>query len=194
MGNSHHFCIARAIFFPLRLSHTSSNTILYGTTIFPIMSWELDLLEQMRDLNLRMHRLFNDHVRAQGASLAQLKLLLLIDRGGSIRATDITESLGQAPRTVTEAIDTLEREGLVVREPDPKDRRAKRISLTEAGRAKLEAAAPYRDQFAREFFVDLSERERTELLRVLQRLNRRLIAMGAPSNLGKAREGASSGQ
>lgn len=158
------------------------------------MSWELSLLEQIRDLHLRMHRLFNDHVRVQGASLAQLKVLLLIDRGGSIRATDITESLGQAPRTVTEAIDALEREGLVVREPDPKDRRAKKIRLTEEGRAKIEAVAPYRDRFAREFFIDLSEHERAELLRVLQGLNMRLIAMGAPSNLGKAEEDASSGQ
>jgi len=91
------------------------------------MSVQHELMEQMRDLHLRMHRLFNDRMRAQGASLAQLKLLLLIERCGEMRSTDIAEALGQAPRTVTEAVDAAERDGLVVRNPDPSDRRAKRI-------------------------------------------------------------------
>lgn len=159
------------------------NTILYGTTTFQRMNIEQELLEQMRDLHMRMHRLFNDRVRERGASLAQLKLLMLVDRAGSIRSTDIADSLGQAPRTVTEAIDAAQRDGLVVRQPDPNDRRAKRISLTPAGQQVVQDAAPQRDAFAAEFFEALSGADREEFLRLLKKLNDRIVEMGAPEGL-----------
>jgi DNA-binding MarR family transcriptional regulator len=158
------------------------------------MSIEQELLEQMRDLHMRMHRLFNDRVRAQGASLAQLKLLMLVDRAGSIRSTDIADNLGQAPRTVTEAVDALERDGLVVRSPDPNDRRAKRISLTPAGETVVRDAAPHRDAFAAEFFEALSQADRDEFLRILRKLNDRIMDMGAPSGLVDRTAKAGSGQ
>ncbi|NWK96232.1 MarR family transcriptional regulator [Sphingobium lactosutens] len=148
------------------------------------MSIEQELLQQMGDLHQRMHRLFNDRLRAQGASLAQLKLLMLVDRAGSIRSTEIADALAQAPRTVTEAVDGLERDGLVVRSPDPNDRRAKRISLTEAGSMIIRDVAPHRDTFAAEFFTALSASDMAEYLRILRALNDRIVEMGAPSSLG----------
>lgn len=158
------------------------------------MSIEQELLEQMRDLHLRMHRLFNDRVRAQGASLAQLKLLMLVDRAGSIRSTDIADNLGQTPRTVTEAIDTLERDGLVVRRPDQNDRRAKQISLTPAGETVVRDAAPHRDAFAAEFFEALPTADRDEFLRILMTLNDRIIEMGAPRGFAGRRPDTGSGE
>ncbi len=147
------------------------------------MSVQHELMEQMRDLHLRMHRLFNDRMRAQGASLAQLKLLLLIERCGEMRSTDIAEALGQAPRTVTEAVDAAERGGLVVRNPDPSDRRAKRINLTEEGRAVIRDVAPHREAFTAQFFGVLDSEDQEKFLTILQVLNDRLVEMGAPSTL-----------
>jgi len=147
------------------------------------MSVQHELMEQMRDLHLRMHRLFNDRMRAQGASLAQLKLLLLIERCGEMRSTDIAEALGQAPRTVTEAVDAAERDGLVVRNPDPSDRRAKRINLTEEGRAVIRDVAHHREAFTAQFFGVLDSEDQEKFLTILQTLNDRLVEMGAPSTL-----------
>ncbi|TCU57450.1 DNA-binding MarR family transcriptional regulator [Novosphingobium sp. PhB57] len=147
------------------------------------MSIQQEVLEQMRDLHLRMHRLFNDRMRAHGASLAQLKLLLLMERCGAMRSTDIADALGQAPRTVTEAIDGLERDGLVARSPDPSDRRAKRINLTEAGRAVIREVEPHRDAFAAQFFEVLGFEDLNTFLSILRTLNDRMIEMGAPSTL-----------
>jgi DNA-binding MarR family transcriptional regulator len=158
------------------------------------MSIQQDVLEQMRDLHFRMHRLFNDRMRAQGASLAQLKLLLLIERCGEMRSTDIADALGQAPRTVTEAVDGLERDGLVMRHPDPNDRRAKRINLTEAGRGVIREVEPHRDVFAAEFFACLPEQDLEKFLSILTTLNGRIVEMGAPSRLGAFRPDEGSGQ
>lgn len=147
------------------------------------MSIRLQMMEQMRDLHLRMHRLFNDRMRERGASLAQLKMLMTIERGGSVRSTDICEVLGQAPRTVTEAIDGLERDGLVVRSPDPNDRRAKRISLTESGKAVIREVEPHKEAFIAQFCEVLSEEDQLAFLRTLEVLNDRLVEMGAPRSL-----------
>ena len=83
-----------------------------------------NLASDLFSLFLRMHRMMNKRLAEQGASLARTKLLLFLDRRGPSRAADIADFFDQAPRTVTEAIDGLERDGLVVRRPHPPDRRA----------------------------------------------------------------------
>jgi DNA-binding MarR family transcriptional regulator len=148
------------------------------------------LMEGMRDLHLRMHRLMNERLKAEGASLAQLKLLSFIQRSGSVRSIDISDALGHSPRTVTEAVDGLERDGLVLRKPDPTDRRAKWISLTEAGRAVIRAVDPCRLAFTSQIFDALTPADQHDMLRLLEALNRRLIEMGARDAFGEGRDNA----
>ncbi|MEU8245243.1 MarR family transcriptional regulator [Nonomuraea sp. NPDC048916] len=78
--------------------------------------------------------------------------------GSLIRATLVTSG------TMTNRIDRLAQAGLVVRRPDPEDRRGVLVSLTEAGRARVDAA-----------FSDLLRRER-ELLSGLGADDRRTLA------------------
>jgi DNA-binding MarR family transcriptional regulator len=88
-----------------------------------------------------------------------------IHQGGS-RLTDLACSSGLTKQAVGEVVDNLERLGYVDRQPDPADRRAKVISLTEAG-----ADA---QQTALAIFSDIEQRlgerygkERIEALRSL---------------------------
>jgi len=113
-------------------------------------------------------------MKANGASLARTKLLLYIKRGAAVRSADIAEAFGHAPRTITEAIDGLERDGLVRRDPDPQDRRAKRISVTPAGTAAVEASEPVREQFMKDVFKALDQSEQDALTVLLDKLNARL--------------------
>ena len=59
----------------------------------------------------RMRRLIDAHLASQGASMARLKLLVYLAEQPS-RSTDIASFFDQAPRTVTQAIDWLEQNGL----------------------------------------------------------------------------------
>jgi DNA-binding MarR family transcriptional regulator len=61
-----------------------------------------------------------------------------IDRG--TRLTTIAARANITPQAAGELVDDLERLGYVVRQPDPDDRRAKRIVLTERGQACVAAA------------------------------------------------------
>jgi DNA-binding MarR family transcriptional regulator len=120
---------------------------------------------------LRSHRLLDRRMTAEGASLARTKVLLYLEQQeGEARAADIAEFFGLAPRTVTESIDALERDGMVRREPDPQDRRVKRLSITEAGLAATAATEPVRLALVEQIFGSLDAEERDRLKRTLAKL------------------------
>ncbi|WEK48478.1 MAG: MarR family transcriptional regulator [Candidatus Andeanibacterium colombiense] len=107
----------------------------------------------------------------QGASLARTKLLLCLRKKGPLRGTDIADFFNQSPRTVTEAIDGLERDGLVERVSDPSDRRAKLIHITEKGLEATARTEPLRRQLIDQTFGTLDEMERESLGAILQKLS-----------------------
>ena len=78
--------------------------------------------------------------------------------GALLRATLVTSG------TMTNRIDKLAEAGLVRREPDPRDRRGVLVTLTDSGRAVVDAA-----------FTDLLDRERA-LLAILPDDQRHLLA------------------
>ena len=115
---------------------------------------------------------------AKGASFSRARMLMYIAKHGPVRSIDLATSLAYAPRTVTEAIDGLERDGLVRREPDTLDRRAKRISLTPAGILAVEGAEASRLDYVEDVFGVLNAQEREEIVRLVSKLNDRLAELG----------------
>jgi DNA-binding MarR family transcriptional regulator len=118
-----------------------------------------------------MHRLFDKRMAEGGASLARSKFLMYLCKHGPSRATDIADLLNLAPRTVTEALDGLERDGLVTRDPDPIDRRAKVVSLTDVGQAVLNVTEPMRLGLVERVFGVLSKTDRIALEAILAKLS-----------------------
>jgi len=130
--------------------------------------------QALRDFYLRSHRTMDKLMAAQGASFARTKMMSFIERGGKVRSTDLAEAFGFAPRTITEAVDALERDGMVLREADINDRRVKQISLTALGQEVLKASEPERTRFGNRLFEALEQDEIGELTRLLGKLNSRL--------------------
>ncbi|GAB2569805.1 MarR family transcriptional regulator [Paractinoplanes abujensis] len=93
-----------------------------------------------------------------------------LTRHGDMRPGALAEHLRIAPRTATEVADDLQRLGLAERHPDPADRRAVIVTLTEEGRrVSREINAARRDAGER-FFATLSPADRAELSRLLREL------------------------
>jgi DNA-binding MarR family transcriptional regulator len=134
------------------------------------MSASEPLASSLFSLFLRMHRLMNRRMADQGASLARTKLLLFLAKRGPARAADIAEFFDNAPRTVTEAIDGLERDGLVVRTPDTRDRRVKQVSITDPGRRVIGETEPMRQALIDDVFGVLSVGEQAQLEDMLGRM------------------------
>lgn len=134
-----------------------------------------DLAIGFGSLFLRYHRLMDRRMTAEGASLAQTKLLMFLhNQDQPARAADIAEFFGQAPRTVTGALDVLERDGMLQRQPDPHDRRAKRLSLTDSGRAAMQATEPMRRAMIDQIFGALDADERQQLESIIDKLAERV--------------------
>ncbi|MFI8460274.1 MarR family winged helix-turn-helix transcriptional regulator [Kitasatospora sp. NPDC085464] len=98
----------------------------------------------------------------------------------AMRLSDLADKLHIAPRSATTVVDALEEAGLVERSPDPADRRAVRILLTEAGRAAVERIGQVRDEVAQEYFGEVSPADEEVLLRVLRSAEARFLAAGPP--------------
>lgn len=119
---------------------------------------------------MRLHRLLDRRLAAEGASLARTKMLLHIANNAPVRAADVADWFNLAPRTVTQAVDTMERDGLVVRVPDPADRRAKRLDITDKGRQVLRQTEPLRLQLVEQAFSLLTKEDMVDFARILDRL------------------------
>jgi DNA-binding MarR family transcriptional regulator len=89
------------------------------------------------------------------------------DVAEGLRLKRLADLLHIAPRSATEVVDQLEAKGLVVRAPDPTDRRATLVSLTEAGSALRFQIRDVRRRDANEYFARLSPGDRAELARIL---------------------------
>jgi DNA-binding MarR family transcriptional regulator len=82
----------------------------------------------------------------------------------------LAEQAGVTRATMTGLIDTLEKDRLVVREPDPTDRRTIHVRLTGEGRAVLDAMLPDYFQCVADILRPLSDPERKQLVRLLQKI------------------------
>ncbi|MFP5307993.1 MAG: MarR family winged helix-turn-helix transcriptional regulator [Actinomycetes bacterium] len=127
----------------------------------------------MRAQQLLLARI-DEVLRPLELTFARYELLMVLEfsRNGALPLGKLGERLQVHPTSVTSAVDRLEREGLVVREEHPTDRRAKLATITEAGRALAkEATARLNDTV----FADpgLTADEQATVVDVLGRLRER---------------------
>jgi DNA-binding MarR family transcriptional regulator len=134
--------------------------------------------EALRDFYRGSQRLMDRSMAARGVSFARARILKMVMAEGALRSTDLAASFGFAPRTVTEAIDGLERDGLVRRISDPADRRAKRIVLTPEGEQMAGVAEEARVAFLDDLFGVIDADECDAFVRVMGKLNARLRELG----------------
>jgi DNA-binding MarR family transcriptional regulator len=73
-----------------------------------------------------------------GLSFAQIKLLFHLPLDDSVTVGSFAASAGLTPATATQALDALEREGVVERCRSERDRRVVDVRLTELGHSLLE--------------------------------------------------------
>jgi DNA-binding MarR family transcriptional regulator len=76
-------------------------------------------------------------VAGLGLTAGEARTLIQVAAVNGSRQLDIACRMGLEPMTVSAFLDKLQARGLIERQPDPLDRRAKRIVLSEAADAKL---------------------------------------------------------
>ncbi|CBT76845.1 MULTISPECIES: MarR family winged helix-turn-helix transcriptional regulator [Glutamicibacter] len=132
----------------------------------------------LADLFLHASRMlrgrWRDSLIPLGITPHQSRVLTLLSRADEVglRNSQLAEQLHIAARSTTEVVDQLEAKSLVVRTPDPADRRATLIALSPTGRAQLGELAELRRSSMEGYFDKLGTEERAELTRLLGILDR----------------------
>jgi DNA-binding MarR family transcriptional regulator len=119
-----------------------------------------------------------DHLEAAleplGLSLAKLGVLTkLVEAGDPIPLGTLAERCACVRSNITQLVDRLEAEKLVVRADDPRDRRSKRAELTDEGHARQAAGLKALVEAEEELLARLPAAKRETLLELLGGLRSR---------------------
>ena len=102
-------------------------------------------------------------------SVAQARIVAQIDAAGT-RLTELAERAQITKQTASFLIDQVERAGYVKRVPDPSDRRARLVQLTDRGRQVTDFANSVADRVQREWSAHLGPEAMRSLRQALNRL------------------------
>ncbi|MFC9324285.1 MarR family winged helix-turn-helix transcriptional regulator [Kitasatospora sp. NPDC057015] len=137
------------------------------------------LVDELFATTHRLRVFVDGRLREHGASVARLRALRVLARTGEpLRMRDLSDLLGNAPRTTTAIVDGLERDGLVERVRHPADRRAFLLTLTELG-ARCHREAEELDRVALATATGaLAPAERDQLRALLGRIREAVADVG----------------
>ncbi len=137
-------------------------------------------MRQFMDMAAHYSMRANAHfVKATGLSMPQFGLLMQLHHRGSCGMSEVSERFEITPAAASQLVDKLVQSGLVRREEDPHDRRAKSLNLTAKGRELIQQGLEQRYQWVERWVGKLTPEERikaAEALEVMERAARELEA------------------
>jgi len=122
-----------------------------------------------------LRRNFNRRAQVLGLSQAQSRALAYLSRQQGVKQVTLADSMDIQPMTLARLIDGLEKLGLVARKPDPCDRRAVRLYLTEGAEPVLAQMRVLAAETRAEALADVSDAALSQLFETLNSMKRRLL-------------------
>lgn len=144
----------------------------------------------LHDVSRLRRTVYDKGLRPLGVTRSQWWVLANLSRTGeSVIQTELAKVLDVGKVAVGGLIDRLEASGYIVRKPDASDRRARRISMTPAGKKLMSAIHKRAAILNREMLEGMTPAEIAMAEDILNRLKVRLIEMDSQMRqVGEARE------
>ncbi len=155
---------------PSRLAYDARVTEVRWLTQDELQVWQLYILCQYD-----LERVISADLSGSGLSHADYAVLVALSAGGDegARVGRLRDWIGWEGSRLAHQLRRMEQRGLVTRSRAADDGRGTVVTITDEGRARIEAAAPGHVRTVRANFIDLmSPEEREVMARVLQRVNR----------------------
>jgi len=116
-----------------------------------------------------------EFMRHGSSSMRMMLMNALFLNGGSMSPTELSRRIFRARHSITSMVDTLERQGLVQREPNPKDRRSINVTLTPEGKRLFEGMVPVGYEISQKALSCLDDDEVVVLKTLLRRVRQHLL-------------------
>jgi len=129
----------------------------------------------LRDNSRLMRIAFTE--RVSGLTQAQWGALARLSRHQGLNQVGLADLLEVQPITVARLIDKLAALGLVERRPDPRDRRAQQLFLTDKAQPLLDQMWDAGDEILDAAYSGFSERERHDFIEMMIRMRANLARL-----------------
>lgn len=126
------------------------------------------------DVSRLMRRAFDVRARTIGVTRQQWRMLTTLSRHEGVNQGRLADLLDVEPITLCRMVDRLSEADLVERRPDPTDRRAWRIYLTDRARPILDELRSLADGLIDEALDGIGADERDTLMTLLERIRTNL--------------------
>jgi MarR family transcriptional regulator, organic hydroperoxide resistance regulator len=133
-------------------------------------AWEVKVWVTLARLYTRLERRLGQGLATHGLSMSQFDVLATLWHGEGITQQELAERLLVTKGNVVGLIDRVSAAGWVERRPDPEDRRANRLYLTDAARTLLSEVFPCHAADVCNVFGRLTEDELRQMLQMLEKL------------------------
>jgi DNA-binding MarR family transcriptional regulator len=115
-------------------------------------------------------------------TLPRFDLMAQLERhADGLRMTELSRLMMVSGGNVTGITDQLERERLVLRTPDPRDRRALIVKLTRTGLVRFRKMAAQHEQWIVDLFSGMTDEEKQSLFALLKKLKSQVLESDATS-------------
>jgi DNA-binding MarR family transcriptional regulator len=140
-----------------------------------------DARGEQTDLGWSLGTLLRGYLKRSADALGDLpggprgyQVLSIAGAGSCSNQAGIAEATGLDRTVLTYLIDDLEKAGLVVRTPDPNDRRSRRVSLTDAGATRLRNLTTRMNQVEEHLLAGIPATDASALRAIVARAARSL--------------------
>ena len=131
----------------------------------------------------RLLRNYIDHrAKTRGTTRAQWIVLFRLREQEGLSQVDLADVLELQPISLVRLLDKLVERALLERRPDPKDRRANRLFLTERGRQLVDDLDSLRDAIATDVLHDIADEKIKTSLDTLSDVKDRIKRVGEHSD------------
>jgi MarR family transcriptional regulator, transcriptional regulator for hemolysin len=126
---------------------------------------------QLTNRAARLFRRLADHrLERLGLSAGYLPVLTALMASNALSQKALAEQAGIEQPTMAATLSRMERDGIIMRHPDPRDGRSSLFSLTQATRGKVPEIQAVIDGMSNDALTGLTEEQRQAARRVLEGL------------------------
>ena len=138
------------------------------------------------DISRLMRTEFDRQVSALGVTRAQWMVLARLARRPGCSQTELADMMEMERATAGRLVDRLEENGLVRREPDPTDRRVRRVFPTDLATGQQAQMRAVADAIVDDALSDLNPEQQEILMNLMESVRARLssiVSASAPATL-----------